>query len=229
MPKRKYYVPKRDDDFFTFQANLVTRVMANKAAWAIPEAAVNALASRKAEYEPLYYKSQEKQSRTSAQVSAHRDKRQIYEKEIRAFAKAYLMFNPLITDDKRLALGLTVRDIEPSPRPRIETAPGPVELMPIGGGTISVRVRVESDQSRANIHPFADAVEVRYILVPKGAKPPNSSEDCPKVYISKKALFTISCGVENAGLTFYGSFRWVNFTSPEHSGPWSNVRSTVIA
>ncbi|MFH1231903.1 MAG: hypothetical protein V1709_10460 [Planctomycetota bacterium] len=228
MPKRRYFIPLKDDDFFTFQGSLVNKVVANKTAWGIPDPAVNVLVNHRTQYEPLYHKSQSKNSRTSIDVVAHRRERKAYEKDIRKFVNAHIRFNDRMTDSDRISIGVPARDIEPSPRPRIETVPAPW-LMPIGGGTISVRVRVESDQSRANIHPFADAVEVRYIFVPKGAKPPNSSEDCPKVYISKKALFTISCGVENAGLTFYGSFRWVNFTSPERSGPWSNVRSAVIA
>ena len=41
--------------------------------------------------------------------------RQTYEKEIRAFANAYLLYNPLVSDDQRLEMGFPPRDTQPTP------------------------------------------------------------------------------------------------------------------
>jgi hypothetical protein len=228
MPKRRYYIPRKDDDFFNFQGNLLDKVVAKKAVWGIPDSAVDPLVARRAEYEPRYHKSQDTNKRTRADVLVHRQIRKTYEKEIRTFINAYIRFNGKMTDVDRITVGMPERDTEPSPRPAISDIPM-VFLEPLGGGSIKVTCKRETDQTRPSIHRDADGIECRYIFVPKGEKPPASSKDAPNVQVSKKARFIIECGDENAGERFWGFFRWVNLTNPANSGPWSNARGTVIA
>ena len=136
--------------------------------------------------------------------------------------------NPDLTNAQRDILGLTVRDSEPTPRGKITVIPY-VFLKGTGGGDVEVRVRVEKDRARASMHPLADAVECRYILVPKGEMPPDDPEAMPKTQESKKALFIIHCGAKNAGESFWGFFRWVNLTTPANSGSWSKAIQVVVA
>ena len=220
-------LPREDDDFYTWQGNFVNIVVANAVAWGIPAPAVAALVARRAQYEPLYLKVQNKTTRTRVDVLAHRQIRAIYEKEIRVFVNAYL-FTPLVTDQDRLSMGIPPRDYEPTPRGKIETVPV-VELIAIGGGDIKTRCRVTRDQTRYSRHPLADGIEVKYTWVPKGEMPPEKPEDCKNALVSKKAQFIIHCGPGNAGETFWGFFRWVNLTNPENSGQWSNAIKVVIA
>jgi len=231
MAGKRDYMPKKDDDFFNFQGSLVNKVVANKTTWAIPDAAVDALVSRRQEYEPLYHKSQVKQNRTSGDVFSHRDIRKTYEKEIREFVNAYIRYNPAITSDKKVEMSLTIRDTEPSPKPKINDIPI-VGLMPLGGGWIDVRCRTETDQTRDSMHPDANVIECRYTLVPiqPGVRKPwPNLDDCKEVITSTKAHFIIKCGDTDAGKHFYGFFRWVNLTNPANSGVWSNAKTVVIA
>jgi hypothetical protein len=78
------------------------------------------------------------------------------------------------------------------------------------------------------MHPLADEVECKYIFVPTGEMPPEDPETCPKTQGSKKARFTISCGVKNAGQSFYGFFRWANKSNPQNSGPWTTKPQGVV-
>jgi len=237
MPKRVYFIPRKDDDFFNFQGSLVNKVVANKTTWAIPDAAVDALVSRRQEYEPLYHKSQVKQNRTSGDVFSHRDIRKTYEKEIREFVNAYIRYNPAITSDKKVEMSLTIRDTEPSPKPKINDIPV-VYLEPKGGGDIEIYCRRETDQDRPSMHPDSDVIEVMFAMLP--IHPPAqpgavkrdgfpSPEECPEVRTSTKAHFIIQCGYKNSGQRFYGFFRWVNLTNPANSGVWSNAKTVVIA
>ncbi|MEW6026754.1 MAG: hypothetical protein AB1599_05635 [Planctomycetota bacterium] len=107
--------PKKDDDFFNFQGKVNNDVVINQVPWNIPPAEVAALTARRAAYEPLYHKSQEKENRTSADVLRHRQMRKTYEKELRVFIKAWLMFNPLVSDDQRKEMSIPVWDKEPTP------------------------------------------------------------------------------------------------------------------
>ncbi|MFH1232196.1 MAG: hypothetical protein V1709_11950 [Planctomycetota bacterium] len=237
MAGKRDYMPKKDDDFFNFQGSLVNKVVANKTTWAIPDAAVDALVSRRQEYEPLYHKSQVKQSRTSSDVLAHRQKRESYEKDIRTFVNAHIRFNDLISDSERLSLGMSPRDTEPTPKPKISDIPI-VGLEPRGGGDIEVYCRRETDQDRPSMHPDADVVEVMFAMIPthQPAQPGAgkreglpSPEECPGARTSTRAHFIIHCGVKNAGKCFYGFFRWGNLTNPQNSGSWSNAKTVVIA
>jgi hypothetical protein len=237
MARRRYYIPLKDDEFFNFQGNLVNKVVANKTAWAIPDVAVNILVNHRTVYEPLYHKSQNKNSRTSADVFRHREERKAYEKNIRVFVNSHIRFNDLISDSERLSLGVPPRDTEPSPKPRISDIPV-VGLEPKGGGWIDVRCRTETDQTRDSMQRDADVIEVRFAFLPVHPQPlPGagkrfefpSPEECPEVRTSTRAHFIIKCGETNAGLLFYGFFRWVNLTNPANSGSWSNAKTVVIA
>ena len=224
---RRAYMPRQDKDFYPFQGNLVNIVVINAVAWGIPAPAVAALVARRAAYEPLYVKAQNKDTRTPTDVLAHRQMRQVYEKEISVFIKAYL-YNPLVTDLDRKSMGIPPRDMEPTPRGKIPTIPV-VELLPIGGGDIKSSCRVTRDQTRPNRHPLADGVEVQYTWVPKGEMPPEKPEDAKHTLFSKKAQFIIHCGPGNAGETFWGFFRWANLSVPDNSGQWSKAIQVVIA
>jgi hypothetical protein len=237
MTVHKRYIPLRDDDFFNFQGNLVNKVVANKTTWAIPNAALDALVSRRQEYEPLYHKSQAKQSRTSGDVFRHRDIRKTYEKEIREFVNAYIRYNPAVTPDRKVEMSLTNPDTEPTPKPKISDIPI-IGLEPRGGGDIEVYCRRETDQTRPSMHPDADVIEVRFAMLPihPPAQPGTvkreglpSPEECPEIWTSTRAHFFIQCGNKNAGQRFYGFFRWVNLTNPANSSSWSNAKTMVIA
>ena len=228
MARRIGYIPRRDDDFFNFQAKLVNEVVANAAGWGIPAGEVTALTTRRAAYEPLYAKAQEKKDRTSGDVDRNRQMRKTYEKEIQLFVNAYIRYNSLISRDERIEMGVPPRDFEPTPRGKIETIPV-VELLPIGGGDIKVRCKVSKDQTRYSKHPLADGIEVKYTWVPKGEMPPEGYEDAKKAVVSRKARFTIDCGDKNAGDSFYGFFRWVNTSIPANSGLWTKALKVVIA
>ena len=224
---RRAYMPRQDKDFYPFQGNLVNIVVINAPVWGIPAPDVAALVARRAAYEPLYVKAQNKDTRTPTDVLAHRQMRQVYEKEIQVFVKAYL-YNPLVTDLDRKSMGIPPRDTEPTPRGKIPTIPV-VELLPIGGGDIKSSCRVTRDQTRPNRHPLADGVEVQYTWVPKGEMPPEKPEDAKHTLFSKKAQFIIHCGPGNAGETFWGFFRWANLSVPDNSGQWSKAIQVVIA
>jgi len=228
MPRKVDWIPKQDDDLFNFQGNFVNRVVTNAVAWGVPPADVTALVTRRASYEPLYHTAQNKTTRSRADVLAHRQMRRIYEKEIRTMARQYLMNSPLVLDTDRINLGLTVRDIEPSPSPPITDVPI-VGLKGLGGGDIEVRARVRRDQTRPSMHPDANVIDYRFRMVESGDVPPDDPEDCPKGNSQTRAKFVLRCGAKNATKRFYGFFRWLNKRRPRQEGPWSNAISVVIS
>jgi hypothetical protein len=227
MRGAKDWIPTQYDDFFNKQRAYFDRVVANKVAWGIPDSAIAPLLVLQAEYEPLYWKVQDKKARTGGDVVAHRDCHKRYATAWRAFHKEHVAGNSLIPKSELSILVGKERDTEPTPRGKIATFPI-IGLKAMGGAEIEVRARVTTDQTRFSMHPLADEVECKYIFVPAGEMPPEDPDTCPKTQGSKKARFIISCGVKNAGQSFYGFFRWANKSNPQNSGPWTTKAQGVV-
>lgn len=217
-----------DDNFFNWQGKAVNKTVTNQVAWNIPAAKVTALTTRRAWYEPLYHKAQEKDERTKADVDRHRQARKLYEKELRAFLNAHIRYNEDVPRDEKIAMGVPPRDLEPTPRGKIDAVPY-INLKPLGGGDIQVRARAEKDKTMASMHPLADGIECKYLIVPKGEMAPEDIDASGmKTQTSKKARFTVSCGLKHTGDTFYGFFRWANLSVPANSGQWSTKAAGMV-
>ncbi|MFH1227005.1 MAG: hypothetical protein V1701_03755 [Planctomycetota bacterium] len=222
------WIPKRNDDIHNKLTSYLEVIVANKVAWGIPDTAIDPVLDLQTEFDPLYEKIQDKRRRTSADVTAFRDCKKRLLKEWRAFHKENVRGNRKISPSDLSILVGKEYDTEPTPRGKIAVVPY-VLLKGIGGGSIEVRVRVENDQTRPSMHPLADAVECRYLFVPSGEMPPEDTEAAGlKTQVSKKARFTIACGVKNAGQSLYGFFRWINLTTPANSGDWTTKALGVV-
>jgi hypothetical protein len=227
MPIKKRYIPLGDDNFFNWQGNFMDILTDKAEDWEVPAGTVTALTTLQTAYEPLYHKAQNKTTRTRADVLAHRQAREAYEKAIRKCAKSYLMNNPLVLDTDRTNLGLTVADKEPSPGAPITEAPI-IGLKGLSGGEIEVRCRVDSDKTMCSMHPDANVVDYRYILAESGDVAPSKAADCPKGDSQPKAKFVLKVGEEYAGKRFYGFFRWLNNKRPRQEGPWSGIKTVIV-
>ena len=132
--------------------------------------------------------------------------------------------SPNINTDDREALNLPERDTNPTRRGKITTAPD-VNIIPNEGGFMKIKTRVDSDASRASMHPLADAVEMKYQI---GGTAPTSASQCTNTFMSKKALFEFDAGQENAGQRLYIFCRYVNISNHENDGPWTTMHNAII-
>jgi len=222
------YLPRTDANFDIFQDNFMGKVQPKLAAWGIPVADFTALQALQTAWNSAWALAKDKDTRSRGDVRAKEVARKGYEAGLRRFVKTWIAFNNNVTDADIESLGLKVRDIEPTPKPKIATFPI-IGLKAMGGSDIEVRCRVTTDQTRPSKHRAADGIECRFVLVPVGEMPPDNWDDCPKTQVSKKAQFIISCGAKGIGQRFYGFFRWANISKPANSGPWTNAINVVIA
>ncbi|MEW6026644.1 MAG: hypothetical protein AB1599_05060 [Planctomycetota bacterium] len=222
------YMPRKDQAFFSFQGNLNNTVVANAVAWGIPPAAVTAFTASRTAYEPIYTKSQDKGHRTQQDVSKHRAARKVYQKEIEVFVNTYLRFNPLVTDDEMAGMKIPRRDFEPSPHPPIDDIPL-VGLRAQGGGDLEFRIRVTEDKTLPSMHPAANLIELRFVILEQGDIPPADENDFTKKEVSSRAKFTLALGLKSTGKKFWGIFRWVNTHKPRTAGHWTEPISVIIA
>jgi hypothetical protein len=169
-------------------------------------------------------------------------------KEFIEFASTLLIafsVHPNLTDADRLTFKLPEPDRTPTARGKITDLAYAI-IVPVGGGSIQVKVRTNEDASRASRHRLADAVEVRYALLTEAeanSTPPASGNDtrvpgvntlpvnamdCPLVLNSTKASFRIELGPQHSGKRFYAFFRWVNLSRPANSGDFGQLYQTLV-
>lgn len=64
---------------------------------------------------------------------------------------------------------------------------------------------------------------------PVAPAPPTGPDDCPLIFSSTKANFTIALGTAHRTKVMYAFVRWVNTVNPANSGDWSEVHQVVVA
>jgi len=222
------WIPTKAAAFNDKQSIYFPKVVANKVAWGIPDAAIAPLLVLQAEFVGLYNIIKDRENRTAAQVADFYGCHTRFAKAWRLFHKEWVAFNTAIS--KQDMVILVGKDYDPSHTPRGKITGFPyMNLKALGGGNIEVRAQVEQDATRPSMHPLADGVECRYILVPKGEMAPGGHTDAKETIVSRKSIFKIKCGDQNAGESFWGFFRWVNLTTPDNSGEWTQGLKVVLS
>ena len=144
-----------------------------------------------------------------------------------------------LTTDDRSTFNLPEPDTTP-------TARGPILEVPngnfkgLGGSKLEVRAKTSTDASRASLHPLADAVEIKYILIdqrgteptPPVPSPPDEGftpDTFPYSQISSKALFVLSLPSAHQGKRIVAALRWLNITNAANNSGWSDLFSTIVS
>jgi hypothetical protein len=236
MPQR---IPRSNDSFDTFIKTTATALVQGTPTTAqrlglTPEQ-TTAWLDFKTAWQEVYTKHTNPLLRTPAV----REEKEWVREAFMDFASPVLLamsVHSALTEDDRLTFRLPKRDRTMTKRGRIDDVPA-ATIEPLTGGSIKVRVRHSAVHGRSSLHPLADHLEMRYMLVPPQGmgedgllwpEPPATAAQCPLVCISTRALFTLRVGEVKAGMRLYAFFRWVNATNDAHSGSWSNARYTVI-
>ena len=152
-----------------------------------------------------------------------------------------------LTADDRGTFKLPERDRTKTSRGAIADAPFGT-IKGTGGGMMEVRVRRANDATRSSMHPLADAVEFKYLIldnsngtqnppppmptpqpVGKDLNKAPTPDDCPLAVTSKTALWRINLGTQNQAKRIVGFLRWVNLTNPANNSGWSDLMTTIIS
>jgi hypothetical protein len=216
-----------DPEFFGAQGVCVNAVVTNALTWGIPAPAVAALVAQRAVYEPLYLKLLDTNTRTRADIAAHRLGRKTYENKCRLFWNKWIEDNDEIPAEEKLKTGGRLKDIEPSPSPVITDTPY-MALRTAGRGRIEIRAQTTEDATKPSMPSFANLIECRFVVLEQGDIAPDNPENFTKKEVSSRSKFILHVGEQNAGKKFWGVFRWVNTARPKQEGPWTDPISITI-
>jgi len=146
-------------------------------AWGIPAPAVAALVARRAEYEPLYHKVQDKNTRTKTDVAAYQQSRAVYENELRTFHNEWIGPSTSIPLEEKLLLGGREKDTQPTPLSEqiVLTTPPPV-IQAKCTGPKTVRIDWYPTQAPGESEALPQGIDGVNIWVAEGGIPSDESQ-----------------------------------------------------
>ncbi len=222
------YMPQTEEKFFGWQENFTEQVTKNLAAWNIPPAAAEALSTAKAAYDPAYEVANlgNKAIRTPQQTRRKKVATADYRKAIRRFVKQWLAFNDAVSEDERLALGITIVDVVRSATGVPATIPT-IVVEPLPGSKLKVSFRQApgADGTSRRAKPD-DAAEIE-IASWIGPDAPANGDTCFLKSRYTKGPVLLRFKGEDAGKTVSIFGRWIGKGKQE--GDWGNAVIEIIS
>jgi hypothetical protein len=217
------YIPGTDAAFDTWQTQFATYLNANLAALGLialdPD--VTALNTARTDWQAKYPAHIAAQNAARTAAEAKDASRSAYKTVIRRLAQR-LQTSSAVDDSERAALGITVRDTEPTPI-------GPPTSRPVLEADTSQRLRIQLefyDEGAVGTKAKPAGVRGCEIWVKVGDPPPVDLDDCRFLATDTGTPYLASFSGADAGKTAHFIGRWV---SPRNEpGPLSETVSATI-
>jgi hypothetical protein len=236
MPTR---VPSTDSKFDSYIRNTTEVLETGTPTGAVRLELTTTQAAQWLSYRDQWIDIYPKYTNTATRTASVTNTKNAIKKNFSVFAETALKrieISENLTDDDRETFNLHKRDKVPTKRGTITDIPIG-KLTGAGGGILEIRVRREHDATRSSMHPLADAIEFKYLILednktdsdPKEGKDdvPNA-DDCPLSITSKKALWRTNLGAKARGKRIIGFLRWINLSNPENNSGWSELLTTIL-
>jgi hypothetical protein len=211
------YIPRNDSKFNTWVINLLSYIASHSMNWGLPPDLLMKLNERLDRWKTAFAAAENPETRTKASVKTKTEVRKTFEAEVRVAVKAYITYNPAVTDGDRENMALPIHDTKPTPVPAPTERP---DLAIDFSQQEEHSLKVTGNPRPYNAHGFEAWYKV-------GGTPPVTSKDFAYAGFSTKSPFTVKFEFEDKGKTVYYRVRWVN--AKNEPGPWSELVSAVIA
>jgi len=220
------YIPHEQAVFFNWQDNYMNVVVVESVGWGVPPADLTDLQGLQTIYVAAYQtgSKEQKLTRTAGQTQAFRTAEKNYIDGIRKFTAQWISSNPLVTDAKKVDLGVTVPDTEPT---RID-APGfapQLVVDKISGGMHTLRFSNPEDPDSKKM-PYGQKIILRTAVstadIPESEIPWNQDQITVTRY-----LHDISYTLDDKGKTAY--YNACYESTRGERGPWSDIIDAIVA
>ena len=223
MPEN--FLPAREADLLNFASNMNTLIVASPVSFGLDAAAASAFTALFTSFQTAYAAAVSPSSNSHAnKVAKNNAKAAMIDGPggIRELARL-IQANPAVPDTRKAQLGLTVRDVEPSPIPPPSTAPA-ITIESVAGRQVHVRLRDAENPDRRG---KPDGVEGATILTFVGAEAPADPAAWSYAFNTSKTVFDIDFPASVA----VGAKVWVTafwFNPRKQSSPPATPQSTHI-
>ena len=219
------YIPREQAVFFNWQDNYVNVLVADSVSWGVPPADLIALQALQTIYVAAYQtgSKEQKLTRTAGQAQAFRTAEENYIDGIRNFNSQWVSRNTLVTDAKKVDMGVTVRDTEPTRIDAVDFAPQlVVDKILVGMHTLRFSNPEDPDSKRM---PKGQKIILRKAVgiadIPDDEIPWRGTETV------KRFLHDVSYTAGDKGKTAY--YNACYESNRGERGPWSDVIDAIVA
>ena len=144
----------------------------------------------------------------------------VFRSRVRDFVN-HELHNRAVTDTDRRALGLQIRDANPTPI-------GPPTTMPTFILDLSIPRHIRFRYHDQDSHREAKPYGVNGAVVAWGLldAPPVKQKDLPHTFLATRSPYTMEFEEDERGKTLYIALCWQNVRG--QLGPWSNLQTAII-
>lgn len=213
------YIPKRDEVFRDWTQNLYTYVLSKYQNWNIPSPQPP-LESLLNTYQTALTVAQNP-NRGKVDILTKNEARAALEAAVRPYIKAYLSFNPAVSDADREQMGITIHNKIKTPVPPPSTIPeAEIDSAIIRQLTIHFK---DNGSERRGKPPGVHGVEIVWDMT---ETTPAKMEEFRNSVFDTRSPYTFSFDESQRGKKVFFCLRWEN--AKGEKGPWSEIYTAVI-
>jgi hypothetical protein len=214
------FIPHADGAFLEWAKTLVAYAEAHLTAFKVEQAALTPVQTLFTTYQTAYTAAEDP-NRGKVDVLAKNEARDALKSAIRTFVKAYLTYNPAVSDTDKESMGLPLHDTTRTPVPPPSTIPE-VEL----DSSIIRQITVHFKDNGSDKHGKPQGVhgiELRWSFLETA---PNSVGDLKNSAFDTATSYTFAFDETDRGKALYICPRWEN--NKGEKGPWGEIVKAII-
>jgi hypothetical protein len=214
------YIPSADGAFLAWAQNLIAYVTLHFAEWNIPTPQT-VLTPLLTAFEAAFQANQNP-NRGKLDTQKKNETRKSLEKELRAYNKAYLLYNPAVTNDDRTAMGLPIYTGGRSPVQAPTTSP---QLLPDTATRRIIKVYYKDEgASRRGKPAGVKGIEIKWA---KLKEPPHDMAELINSSFDTRAPLELAFEEHERGEKVYMCGSW-EIQREGEKGPWGDIEEAII-
>ena len=214
------FIPTSDAKFNDWQGNLITKLQLGAKKWGIPTAQMTELENLKKEFEIRYTTADNPATRTRAAVTMKNETRKTYESAIRSLLKAYVTYNPTVSDEDRINMGLPIH--KTSRTPVSVPATYPEYTVETSLRQIIIHFRDAGKERKAKPTGVGGAL-IRWDILDT---PPTKAVELLNSVLDTASPYTLRFTENQRGSRVYFALAWQN--TKGEVGPWSEIGMAIV-
>ncbi|MDR1553335.1 MAG: hypothetical protein LBS69_07730 [Prevotellaceae bacterium] len=215
------FIPKTDSKFAVWLKTLNNYLSAKATEWNIPQAEIRELDTLAADFDAALETAENPSTRTKVTIQAKNDARHAAESKTRTLLKAYVTYNPAVTDPDRDAMGLPIHKTTRTPVPVPHTVPEAEVRLP-SPAVVEIHFR-DSESEHKSKPEGVHGAEIAWAILDT---PPVDWKQLIRSSFDTHTPLRLTFEGTERGKTLYFALRWENTRGDK--GPWSEIVSAII-
>jgi hypothetical protein len=215
------FIPKSDPVFLIWIKTLIAYLQTKFSLWGVPKAAVTEVNDLIPPFDSALALAENPATRTKVTVQAKKTARKNLESKARILLKAYVTYNPAVTDADRDVMGLPIHKTTHTPVHEPTTVPEAEVKLP-SPGVVEIHFRDAGSKRKAKPKGIHGA-EIAWAIL---SAPTTDWNELNHSTFDMRTPQRLTFDGTERGKTVYFALRWENTRGEK--GPWSEIMNTII-